>query len=402
MLESAHRGAAPAPPTAGVPFTDLVLLFVSSRLALLLVGLLSTWLMASGLSVQKGNLVYHAPAPRPLEIWSRWDSEWYLLIAGEGYAGPAVRQRFEGLPVPYEPEATAGFLPLYPMLIRLLAPLAGGVGAGVIVSNLCLFGSLWLLYRVTSAEAGGGDSGRTAGLAACAALLVFPMSLFLSAVYAESLFLLLSLAVFDCARRGRFAAAGLAGAAAALTRPFGVLLAIPLLLEWRAARRAGGAAATGWMWALPIPAALAGFMLYCARVFGDPMVFVERQSRWRGAMSGPWRAFARWWSSGPAAHGAHDSTLEMLIAVAVLATLPALFRRLRAPLSVYAAAAALLPLCSTLWSFGRFALTIFPLFTLAGVAWARGARRVTVAYAFAGSVLSGLLMALFANWWWAG
>src|SRR5262245_36324430 len=97
-----------------VPLADIVFLFVASRLSLLLVGLLSTWLIGSGLSVQKGNLVYHEPVGRPLEIWSRWDSEWYLLIADHGYAGPEVTSRFTGLSVPYEPEAAAGFLPLYP------------------------------------------------------------------------------------------------------------------------------------------------------------------------------------------------------------------------------------------------------------------------------------------------
>ena len=370
------RAVPPTPGTetgasgAAVPLQDITLLFLSSRLSLLLVGLLSTWLMASGLSVQHGNLIHHPPAPRALEIWSRWDAEWYLLIADLGYAGEAVQQQLAGLSVPYEPEAAAGFLPLYPLLIRLLAPLLSGVGAGVLISNLCLAGALWLLFALTAEEAGGGAKGRSAGLAACAALLVFPMSLFLSAVYAESLFLLLSLAVFALARRGRFAAAGAAGAAAALTRPFGVLLALPLLMEWRAARKTGGTSAHGWVWALPIPAALAGFALYCGSVFGQPAAFLARQSRWRGEMSGPWRAFTRWWESGPAAHGAHDSTLELLIALSFLACLPSMFRRLRPSLAVYAAMGALLPLCSTLWSFGRFALTLFPVFVLAGTAWA--------------------------------
>jgi len=402
MFESARRANEPAPSPDTVPIRDIAVLFFSSRLALLLVGLLSTWLMASGLSVQKGNLVQHQPAARPLEIWSRWDSEWYLLIAEEGYAGERVTSRFEGLNVAYEPEATAGFLPLYPMLIRMLSPLIGGVAAGVLISNVCLAGALVLLYRLVCFESGGGAAGRDAGLAACAALLVFPMSLFLSAVYAESLFLLLSLAVFELARRGRFAAAGAAGAGAALTRPFGVLLVVPLLLEWWAARRAGRASASGWIWALQVPMALCGFMVFCARAFGDPMAFVTRQTRWRGAMSGPWRGFVRWWDSGPAAHGAHNSTLEMIIAVCFVAMLPFIFRRLRAPLAVYAAIGVLLPLCSTVWSFGRFALTVFPAFALIGLAWAQGRRRLPILYGFVAATLSGLMMALFANWWWAG
>jgi len=181
--------------------------FLATRGAFLLVGVLASRLMVSGLSLQKGNLVYHQPAPTFLEIWARWDAEWYLLIAAEGYDSS---DHFERFAVPYERAATAGFLPLYPLMIRTLAPVFGGVGAGVLISNLALLGALVLLYRLAAAEARPGAE-RATGLAACAALLVYPSSLFLSAVYAESLFLLLSLATFAAARRGSFAAAGLTG-----------------------------------------------------------------------------------------------------------------------------------------------------------------------------------------------
>jgi hypothetical protein len=347
---------------------------------------------------------------RPLEVWARWDSEWYLLIAAEGYAGPEVRRRFEGLAVPYEPEAPAGFLPLYPLLMRVLSPVLGGVGAGFLISNLSLWCVLVLLYQLAFVSSGGAHSGRAAGLAACAALLCHPMSLFLSAVYAESLFLLLSLASLLSARRGRFAAAAGAAALGAVTRPLGLLLAVPIALEWwdqrreaaddgRAARRP---ASLALLWTLAIPGALGTFMLYCWRVFGDPLAFAHRQSRWRGAVSGPWRAFVRWWEASPTAHGAHGSTLELSLAIVFVLMLPFMFRRLRRSLAVYAALAVLVPLCSTLWSFGRFSLTVFPAFVMIGLAWGEGRRRLPVLYAFIGATLGGLLMALFANWWWAG
>src|SRR5262245_7651262 len=202
------------------PFRDLALMLLASRGALLLVGLLAASLLAWGLTVQTGNLVYHERTWLPLEIWARWDSEWYLLIAAEGYA---ASDRFEGLSVTYEPEAAAGFLPLYPLLIRGLSPIAGSVGAGVLISGICLAAPLVLLYRLARDESPA-PLGHRAGLAACAALLIYPHSLFLSAVYSESLFLMLSLVLFAYARRGRFAMAGAAGALASLTRPFGVLL----------------------------------------------------------------------------------------------------------------------------------------------------------------------------------
>jgi hypothetical protein len=380
------------------PLPQLACLFAASRLALLAVGLLSTWLLPSGLAVQRGNLVWHEPAPRALEIWARWDSEWYLLIAERGYDVGSFLSSFA---VAYEPSAAAGFLPLYPILIRVLAPLFGGVGAGVLISNLALFAGLLLLHRLVRLEISG-EQGEIAAMASCAALLVFPSNLFLSAVYAESLFLALSLGVFLAARRGRFAAAGALGALAALTRPFGLLLMVPMLWEWWVRYRRREAGAWSALWALLIPAGLGAFMLYCRSLFGDPLALIHRQQRWRGGLSGPWQAFVRWWEAGPTAHGSHGSTFELAVAVLCLAGLLLMVRRLRASYTLYTAAAMALALGSTLWSFSRLALTLFPFFMLIGGSWAEGRRCGPIIYAFLGLTTSGLLMALFANWWWVG
>ncbi len=381
-----------------IPFAEIAFLWFASRFALLITGVLSSYLLASGLTLQTGNLVFHEPTVRALEIWARWDAEWYLLIAAEGYDSSDYFERFG---VPYGRAATAGFLPLYPLTIRTLAPVFGGVGAGVLISNLALLGALLLLYRLAAGEARPGAE-RETGLAACAALLVYPSSLFLSAVYAESLFLLLALGTFAAARRGSFAVAGLIGGLAALTRPFGVLLALPLLWEWWRAWRERRAAAWEAVWVLPVPLAIGAYMLFCDRLFGDPLVLLHRQARWRGGLSGPWQAFARWWEAGPTAHGAHGSIFELVAALLAIALVPWMLRRLRPSYSLYTIAALLLALGSTLWSFSRLALTLFPYFILAGVAWGEGRRWLPLLYLVLAAPLSGLLMALFANWWWAG
>ncbi len=407
------------PPSQSVriPWRALVVMILASRLALEVVGLLAVALLpgphgrpgrASAVSLldptgaHGGNLAYHAPLASAIDIWVGWDSEWYLLIADHGYD---VRTFMAEGGLPYDATGTAGFLPLYPMMIRTLRPLLGGVGAGLALSLLALVAAAILLFRLVADEAGGGELGQRAGLAAVAALLLHPMSLFLTAVYPESLFLVLSLAAFVAARRSRFGIAAAAAAGAALTRPFGVLLAVPLAIEWWQARRAEPhSAAAHWGWAAsaaPV-AALAGFFSFLGITLGDPLAFFERQSRWRGAMSGPWRAFFRWWQSGPHAHGAHDSTLELTIALVCLALLPVAARRLRASSSAYAVLAVLVPLGSTLWSFGRLSVTVFPLFAVAGIAWARGTRTLPVIAAFVGGSVGALLMALFALGWWAG
>ena len=407
-----------APPeTVRVPWRTLLMLILASRLALEVVGLLAVALLPGPYSrpgheaaasvldpaaTPGRNLAYHAPLASALDIWAGWDSEWYLLIADHGYD---VRAYVAERGAPYDAMGTTGFLPLYPMLIRALQPLFGGVGAGVLVSAFALVGAAGLLFRLVADEAGGGELGRSAGLAAVAALLLHPMSLFLTAVYAESLFLLLSLAAFVAARRGRFAAAAAAAAGAALTRPFGVLLVVPLTIEWwQERRRIPDSATARWGWAAgaaPL-AALAGFLVFLGDTLDDPLAFFERQSRWRGAMGGPWRAFVRWWQSGPQAHGAHDSTLEMTLVVICLALLPMVARRLRASSTAYAVLAVLVPLGSTVWSFGRLSLTVFPLLAVVGISWARGARTLPVVAGFVGGGVGTFLMALFALGWWAG
>jgi len=386
------------------PVARLACLFVASRAALLAVGLLSTALLPSGIGMQPGNLVWHRPASPALEIWARWDAEWYLLIADKGYD---VGDELAGLGLTYERTAAAGFLPLYPLLIRILTPVFGGLAAGVLISNFCLFLSLVLLDRLVRLEVGG-EAGELAGIFACAALLLHPSSLFLSAVYAESLFLVLSIGAFLGARMGRFAFAGILGGLATLTRPFGVLLLFPLVWEWWVWRDAADDAGTrhrrtmSGLWILLVPAALVGFMALSRATFGDPLALFHRQERWRGGLSGPWRAFARWWEAGPTAHGAHGSIIEFVIALVCLAMLVMMARKLRPSYTIYVAASVSLALGSTLWSFSRLSLTLFPFFMLIGEAWVNGRRCLPTIYAFAGGTLGGLFMALFATWWWVG
>ncbi len=392
----------PGPGARALPWRQLVVLFLASRTALLVVAMASARLLPSGLPAQPGNLLAHEATILPLEVWARWDAEWYLLIAEHGYD---ARTHLAHAGLPYGPAATAGFFPAYPMLIRILAPLLGGVGAGVLVANACLLGALFLLYRLTAIEVGP-ERGHVAGMAASAMLLLHPSSGFLSAVYPESLFLLLSLTSLGAARHGRLAVAGGAAAVAALTRPFGAVLVLPLLWEWWRRRDAPRQDLRPRRWELLWPAlpvvALAGYMSFCASVFGDPLAFVARQAHWRGSLSGPWRAFVRWWQAGPVVHGTHGSTLELGVAVFTVVMLVVVVRRLPAAYGLLAVPITVAALGSTLWSFSRVSLALFPVAMVLGRLWAEERTAVPVAYGFVGGSLAALLTALYASWWWAG
>ncbi|HEX9426173.1 MAG TPA: mannosyltransferase family protein [Candidatus Polarisedimenticolia bacterium] len=368
--------------------------WAATRAGLLLVGLLASRLLVSGLTLQKGNLVYHPQGPAVLDVWARWDSEWYLLIAEHGYHS---EEYFLGRPVAYEAAATTGFFPLYPLLIRAGAACGlSFLAAGVLISNLALLAALWFLHELVRR-----DLGDPVAQASLWVLLAFPTSFFLSAVYAESLLLAGVLGSLWAARAGRPWLAGLLGAVATLARPTGILVLLPLADEAMNSPppAKGGRFSSGVSLLLP-PAALGGFMLFCRASFGSYAPFLERQERWRGALGGPWRAFARYLEA-PHLHDAHHSTIDLICALLLVGSIPWLFRHLPRSYALYATAAILLPLGSTLWSFSRFAATIFPCHVLLGRLISRRPAWGDL-YTGLALPLSGLFMALYAGWWWVG
>lgn len=144
-----------------------------------------------------------------VEPMRQWDGLWYRLIAIDGYdVNPA----------------TAAFWPLFPWLMNVGSTVSSVAPetVGYLIANLSFFGALILLYRLISL-----DFDREIARRTLVALAFFPTAFFFSAVYAESLFLLLMVASLYAARQEQWFAAGLYGMLAALTRSQGVLLLLP-------------------------------------------------------------------------------------------------------------------------------------------------------------------------------
>ncbi len=95
------------------------------------------------------------------------------------------------------------------------------------MSNLAFLGSVYYLYRLSERVFG---SVRIASDSALF-LAIYPAGVFLSAVYSESLFLLLTLSSLYYWYLGRTYTSGILGFLAALTRPVGIFLVIPYLYE---------------------------------------------------------------------------------------------------------------------------------------------------------------------------
>jgi hypothetical protein len=175
-----------------------------------------------------------------INLSARWDANWYLGIATEGYHY-----------VPNQPglQQSIAFFPAYPMLVRIVARILGGhvpgyIGAGLFISFAAFFGALVYLYALARDSLGEDEARFALWLAA-----TYPFALFFSAIYAEPLLLFGLVATFYHFTNGRFARATMFGLLVGLTKTNGFLLSIPLamLAVSPLVGTKGWTGRTGWM-----------------------------------------------------------------------------------------------------------------------------------------------------------
>ena len=301
-----------------------------------------------------------------LEIFAAWDSGWYFDIARRGYYWHADGQ------------SSIAFFPLYPMLVRAVAWPFGGSEravwlAAITVSASCYALALMALHRFTERVSGDRETARRAVLY----LAIFPFALFFTRVYAESVFLLTSVLAVSNAWDGRWARAGIWGALAALARPNGILIAVPLVLLALRDRPRLSAIARRAVALSPAPLALAGFCAFAWSLSGDPLAWLHAESQWGYSLGHPpWQLLLSLLGR-LLKHGAYDYffTSPMapfylfhgLAALVFLAMTPAVFNRFGPALGCYVLISLLVPLSSNaLEGIGRYAAVLFPVFMTLG------------------------------------
>lgn len=305
-----------------------------------------------------------ALALRP-SVWTldRWDGRWYRMVARGGYLLIPGRQ------------SDPAFFPLYPIMLRIVHAVGVGWGvAGPLLSNFAFLLGLVLFYRLSRET----FSERLARRATTY-LAVFPLSYVFSMSYPESVVLVLMIAAPLAALRRHWWLAVFCAGAAALARPEGLFLALPLADIARRQRAdlspAGRGAALA---AVLAPAgAVASYSLYLATFLHDPLAWSQAERAWgrQFRLSGAYEAFAHL----PATIG-HDAWLvrDVVFFFVYLALLCAAWR-VGTPLAWLAAAAAIvvLPIFTGAFdSIGRFGLLAPPVFWgLAGLTKSDGAAR---------------------------
>lgn len=330
-----------------------------------------------------------------MEIFAAWDSGWYWDIASRGYYFRA------------DGPSSIAFFPLYPMLIRLAAaPFGGGAGAtwiaGIVVAFLAYVSALVAVHRLALRLLGSREAARRT----IVYIVVFPWSIFFTRVYSESVFLLTSVLAVTGAYDRRWWRAGAWGALATLTRPNGILIALPLALLAIMDKPGMRSLASRTIALALIPLAFAGFCAYAYTLSGDPLGWMSAQTHWGYSLGHrPWQQVQRVIGT-LVEQGAYDyffgsalAPIELLqagTALIFVMLVPMIFRRLGAPVGVYVLVSLLVPLSSnTLEGLGRYASVLFPAFMVVGSMTTPRAHEALVMVSLA---FRTLLLSFFVTW----
>ncbi len=363
-----------------------------------------------------------------------WDGLWYSQIADLGYGS--------------FPTANPAFWPVFPWLMEGGARLTGQPVevVGWVLSNLFFVVALGFVYALVRL-----DFPERIARITLWALALFPMALFFSAVYTESLFLMLAAGALYFARTRAWALAGILGLLAALSRSNGVMLLLPFAVlfiqqyGWSPRRWLTTGLASAVFAILPILGPVLFYVYLNAEDIPQTPTnpaFVEVQQQWYRFSALPWETFQCAVSSctGPDDHeymqpnypviGADWSWVRSLIddpswghltsfefrdafaqsdtveLVSLLLFLGLAIIGLRT-LPLYQTAYLLPPLLFPLFQPGgvhplmsipRFGIVLFPLFIVLAILLQRRGPLITY------SVISGALLVLFTiqftHWYW--
>ena len=216
-----------------------------------------------------------------------WDGQWYWSVAVYGYGYPGLTDAAGAVQ-----QNDWAFLPLYPMLVKLLAlgDVQGWAALAPLVSLAFGFGCAVLLALLLRPHLGSGRADFAVAVFACS-----PLSFVLQMAYAESMGLFLLLAALCLIDRDRYWSAIPVALALAFTRPGVLALALTVGLRlvtrlWRA-RRDGPMPTTEWAGALVLGAAATAAGLAWTVVVGvatgRPDAYLQTETAWRSLWMGP-------------------------------------------------------------------------------------------------------------------
>jgi len=304
--------------------------------------------------------------------WIKWDSVWYLDIIKNGYVGKSL----------------TAFFPLYPLVVKTISQLVFNMSpeiVGLFLSSLFLFLSLIFLYKLTLL-----DFDRNISLNSIIFLLLFPCSLFFNLIYAESLLLLLTVLSVYLARTNKWHLAGLCGLLASLTKPEGVILFIPLLIELFILIKKDKKYLKNLIYLILVPVGLLIYMLYLKYNFNNPFLFIEAQKEW-------WRVSGNIFTNLVASF----SLIKGIFFICSLLSSYLVFKYIRKSYGIYTLSILLTSLTGTFTSLNRHTSIIFPIFIL--IAYINNKHEILgSAVKFIFCLFLSYFIVLYVNGYWVG
>ncbi len=336
-----------------------------------------------------------------------WDGYWYSLLANYGYG---IYQ------------ASAAFWPLYPLLLWLGAQITGWNTAvvGILISNVAFLFALILLYRLIKI-----DYDETIARRALWLLAFFPTAFYFSAMYTESLFLLVTVAAVYYGRKGQWTRAAIAVALAGLTRNTGVLILIPLAVF--IVRQYGWKPKEWWAPGVKVGVGALSpllFMFQLDNIWGDPLLMLSAQKGWARYKAMPWTTlqaefhkldltWLSWLVNSPSwgtltnpnlrLSFAESQSYDLFIFLAFIPILIFTLWKVRGAYSLYSLAVFTLPLFTPsqvhpLMSIPRFMIVLFPFFIAMAMLTRRRYVFSVVMILFVIQLIG--LLTQFSTWFW--
>lgn len=250
-------------------FLHLVLVALAVRLGTVALGSALGALPPDPYSDPRTPTDYYAEllaTARPLEPWFRFDANWHVHIARDGYReargqegrlGPAFQPVVPGLMAASEALGLSLF-----WVSMCCANLAGAAGAAVFAR---------VAARLLNEPA--------AAWRALALLLAFPTAFFLSAPYHEAFGLLFGALALAAWQANRGALAGVWALLGSLSRLTGVALGVAAVVDWLLTRERAQLTRALWV-AFGSFAGVAAFWGFLWLVVGDPFAGLKAHQNW--------------------------------------------------------------------------------------------------------------------------
>jgi hypothetical protein len=328
---------------------------------------------------------YFGLTPYPgiwLGMWQRFDANWYISIADNGYGH-----------IPGD----VHFPPLFPVMMRALKPFFGNTFfAGLLISHVATLFALKLLYDLFK-QWGEITTARRALLF----FVIYPVSFFLFSSYTESIFLVAALLSVRAMSARSWQWAGFWIFCAILIRLQGIALIVPMLfLMWRDRpflRKLNHW--TGW-----IIASIAGFLylyLRSQQATENTLPFVETTLHAR--LGPPWQSYTYSIETLVTGKATFIDILNLFAATLFFILIIWGWKKIPLEYNIYTLVSLLIIMTrivetQPLMSMSRYTLTLFPAFYVLSLVGNTPWMQRTILY---GSILLNLyLTGQFFLWGW--